>query len=52
MLDLDKSTQNILVNKLIMPGSISFDPNRGYLFWCNYEHEGSIERIDLIGRNR
>lgn len=52
VLDLYATTRYTLVHKLNAPGSMSVDPEHGYLFWCNYESIGSIERIDLDGKHR
>lgn len=52
MLDLDQTRRHTLVHKLNSPGSISVDPESAYLFWCNHAFSGSIERINLDGKNR
>src|ERR1700722_5068073 len=52
----DGSDRKVIVHECRMPDGIAVDVNRGHIYWTNMgvlsQNDGSIERVDLDGRNR
>ena len=52
----DGSDRKVIVHECRMPDGIAVDVKRGHIYWTNMgvlsQNDGSIERVDLDGRNR
>ncbi len=52
----DGSDRKVIVQECRMPDGIAVDVKRGHIYWTNMgvltQNDGSIERVDLDGRNR
>jgi sugar lactone lactonase YvrE len=52
----DGSDRKVIVHECRMPDGIAVDAERGHIYWTNmgvlHLNDGSIERVDLDGRNR
>jgi hypothetical protein len=55
-MDTDGSNRKVLVTDCRLPDGVSVDVESGHVYWTNmgipHLNDGSIERVDLDGRNR